>query len=257
MDLKFPRIEPAVSGTRSVSKPAAPQHVLPPLPYGYAALEPWIDARTMTLHHDMHHAAYVEKLNAALAPYAELRRRSAPWLLLNSESVPQTIRTAVHDNAGGHLNHCLFWQSMSPAGGAVPSGALAAAIDEAFGSLTHFKIRFVEAGRKVFGSGWVWLVVARGHGRGKPRLEIMTTPGHDNPLQRGKYPLLVNDVWEHAYYLKHENRRPEYLTNWWTIVNWTEVARRFDHPDESTAIEPADGFLTAATKYPSTTSCVA
>ncbi len=246
MDLTTATTEPAVPGKANATEAGAPRHVLPPLPYGYAALEPTIDARTMTLHHDKHHASYVDKLNAALEPYAELRRRSAPWLLLHGDAVPQAVRTAVHDNAGGHLNHSLFWRLMSPAGGAGPTGPLAVAIDEAFGGLEPFKTRFDEAGGKVFGSGWVWLVAAGTKGTGKPTLEIVTTSGHDNPIQQGKFPLLVNDVWEHAYYLKYENRRPEYLKNWWSIVNWKEVAHRFEHPNESTEIEPADGFLAAA-----------
>jgi superoxide dismutase, Fe-Mn family len=186
----------------------------------------------MTLHHDKHHAAYVEKLNAALEPYAELRRRSVRWLLQNSEAVPESIRTAVHDNAGGHLNHSLFWQSMSPVGGTGPAGSIAAAIDETFGSLQQFKDQFDEAGAKLFGSGWVWLVASRGSGTGKPTLEIVVTSGHHNPIEHGKQPLLVNDVWEHAYYLHYENRRPDYLKSWWSIVNWNQVAERFQHPDE-------------------------
>ena len=241
MELNTAIAEPAVSGKGLQSHAGAALHVLPPLRYAHAALEPHIDARTMVLHHDKHHAAYVEKLNAALAPYAELRGRSAPWLLQNGDAVPETIRTAVHDNAGGHLNHSLFWRSMSPAGGTGPTGPLAAAIDEAFGSLQQFKYRFDDAGAKVFGSGWVWLVNAREHGTGKPLLEIVTTAGHDNPIQQGKQPLLVNDVWEHAYYLLHENRRPEYLKGWWPIVNWKEVAHRFQHPGETTAVD-ADHF---------------
>jgi superoxide dismutase, Fe-Mn family len=231
----------SANGPEAASGPS--QHVLPPLPYDYAALEPCIDARTMKLHHDKHHASYVEKLNAALEPYAGLRKRSAPWLLLNSDLVPEAIRTAVHNNAGGHLNHSLFWQSMSPADGSGPTGKLAAAIEKAFGGLEQFKTAFDDAGSKVFGSGWVWLVVASAKGTNKPPLEIVTTSGHDNPILQGKYPLLLNDVWEHAYYLKHENRRPDYLKNWWTVVNWKEAMRRFEHPDASTEAEPAEGYL--------------
>lgn len=233
MELTTTNVEPAGSGKDASSKSATAPHILPPLPYAYAALEPHIDARTMTLHHDKHHASYVDKLNAALEPYAELRRRSAPWLLQNSDAVPESIRTTVHDNAGGHLNHSLFWRSMSPEGGAGPTGSVAAAIDEAFGSLQQFKDSFDEAGAKVFGSGWVWLVVAPGKDTGKPSLEIVVTSGHHNPIEQGKQPLLLNDVWEHAYYLHYENRRPDYLKSWWSIVNWKEVARRFQHPDEA------------------------
>jgi len=201
------------------------KHILPPLPYAPAALEPHIDARTMLLHHDKHHASYVDNLNAALEKFHALRERSALWLLLNPLEVPESIRETVHDNAGGHLNHSLFWQIMGPAAGGVPNGPLVEAINEAFGSLEQFKTRFAEAGTKVFGSGWVWLVHVQRDGA---RLQIVTTSGHDNPLAQGQYPLLVNDVWEHAYYLKHENRRSEYLDAWWPVVNWEQVSRRFE-----------------------------
>ena len=251
MDLK-----PSKTGTGNSGSPGeptgahAPLHVLPPLPYAYAALEPCIDARTMTVHHDKHHATYVEKLNAALEPYAELRRRSVPWLLLNLAEVPEPIRTAVRNNGGGHLNHSLFWRLMTPNNGGAPSGDLADAINQSFGSFAEFRTKFDNAGANFFGSGWVWLVIGRdqGSGRARPGLEIVTTPGHDNPIQQGKYPLLLNDVWEHAYYLKYENRRPEYLKSWWQIVNWQEVANRFGNPEASTDIEPADGFLPATPK---------
>ncbi len=230
-------------GIGAVAASPAPVHVLPPLPYDYAALEPVIDARTMTVHHDKHHATYVEKLNQALEPYAELRRRSVPWLMLNSDAIPESIRTAVRENGGGHLNHSLFWQLMTPERGSRPEGNLAAAIVAAFGSFDAFRLKFDEAGTKLFGSGWVWLVIGCQQGSAAPGLEIMTTPAHDNPIQQGKYPLLLNDVWEHAYYLKYENRRPEYLKSWWEIVNWQEVAKRFENPEASTDLEPADGFL--------------
>ncbi|MEO8302694.1 MAG: superoxide dismutase [Betaproteobacteria bacterium] len=229
--LKSADVQTAASDDGKPSGAVAPSHVLPPLPYAYSALEPCIDAHTMTLHHDKHHASYVEKLNAALAPYAELRRRSAAWLLVNGDSVPELVRAAVQNNAGGHLNHSFFWQSMSPAGGAGPSGPLAVAIDRAFGSFDTFKAHFVEAGAKVFGSGWVWLVASNKKRTDGSDLEIVTTSGHDNPIRQAKRPLLVNDVWEHAYYLKYENRRPDYLTSWWPIVNWKEVARRFENPN--------------------------
>jgi Fe-Mn family superoxide dismutase len=249
MDMKTTSIvEPAVSAKHSRPGRRAPRHVLPPLPYGYAALEPCIDAPTLTLHHDKHHAAYVEKLNAALEPYAKLHGRSALWLLLNSDAVPEAIRATVHNNASGHLNHSLFWRSMSPAGGDGLTGPLAAAIDQAFGCLEQFKIAFDEAGEKLSGAGWVWLVAVRDKRTGKPRLEIVTTSGHDNPIRQEKHPLLLNDVWEHAYCLKHKNRRPEYLKNWWQVVNWKEVTNRFEHPDELIKIEPADCLLAAATK---------
>jgi Fe-Mn family superoxide dismutase len=206
------------------------KHELPPLPYGYAALEPHIDARTMMLHHDKHHAAYVENLNSALRDYPELHARNALWLLLNLSEVPQKVRTAVRNNAGGHVNHSWFWQAMAPAADDAPSGALADAIERDFGSLTQFKSRFAAAGEKLFGSGWVWLARAPQQGG---RLRIYVTAGHDNPLMQGRYPILLNDVWEHAYYLKYENRRADYLGTWWSVVNWEEAARRFDRSDRS------------------------
>jgi Fe-Mn family superoxide dismutase len=210
------------------------KHVLPPLPYSYDALEPHLDARTMHLHHDKHHATYVESLNTALEKIPELQSRSAMWLLLNLTKVlskiPEKDRPAVHNNAGGHVNHSMFWRSMAPPSGTKPSGALAAAIDRDFGDLDKFKARFAEAGTKHFGSGWVWLAREQQQGG---KLQIYTTPGHDNPLMQGHYPILVNDVWEHAYYLKHENRRADYLKNWWPIANWEEAARRFERTGQS------------------------
>ena len=200
------------------------KHLLPPLPYAPAALEPHVDARTLTLHHDMHHASYVANLNAALEKHPELFERTAEWLVLNPGKIPEDVRVAVANNAGGHVNHSLLWKSMSPAGGGEPSGALADAIKDEFGSVNNLKTRFNEAGEKIFGSGWVWL--ARSQRNGK-LLEVMTTNGHASPALQGHVPILVNDVWEHAYYLKHENRRAEYLKGWWSIVNWPEAARRF------------------------------
>jgi Fe-Mn family superoxide dismutase len=202
------------------------KHSLPNLPYAHAALEPHVDARTMMLHHDKHHASYVNNLNAALEKVPELHSRSALWLLLNLTEVPESIRTTVRNNAGGHVNHSLFWRVMAPAQGGSPSGALADAIKATFGSLEKFQAAFAAAGAKVFGSGWVWLTRPQSGGDG---LQIITTAGHDNPLMAGQYPLLVNDVWEHAYYLKYENRRPDYLDGWWKVVNWKEVERRFEH----------------------------
>jgi Fe-Mn family superoxide dismutase len=217
------------------------KHVLPSLPYDYAALEPHIDARTMKLHHDKHHAGYVANLNAALEKFPALRERTAIWLLLNLSEVPPAARTAVHHNAGGHVNHSLFWRAMSPTGGGAPAGLFADAINRDFGSLEQFKTAFVEAGSKVFGSGWVWLARAQ---RGGGKLELFTTAGHDNPLMQGHFPVLVNDVWEHAYYLKYENRRADYLKAWWSIVNWEEAARRFERSDLSAQARwEADGGL--------------
>ena len=200
------------------------EHNLPPLPYYHASLEPHIDARTMTLHHYKHHASYVANLNSALAEFPELHERTALWLVLNLSKVPEHARTAIRNNAGGHVNHSLFWRAMSPAASGAPAGPLADAIKSDFGGFEQFKARFAEAGDKVFGSGWVWLARAQQDGG----LQVYTTSGHDNPLMQGHFPILVNDVWEHAYYLKHENRRPEYLKGWWAVADWTEAARRFD-----------------------------
>jgi len=206
------------------------KHSLPLLPYESAALEPHIDARTMLLHHDKHHASYVANLNEALEKFPELQQRSATWLLLNLDKVPEAARTAVRNNAGGHVNHSLFWRAMSPAGGGLPAGLLADAIKRDFGSFEQFKTLFEETGGKLFGSGWVWLARVQKDGG---KLQVYTTTGHDNPLMQGHFPLLVNDVWEHAYYLKHENRRADYLKGWWAIANWEEAARRFELSDHS------------------------
>ena len=207
------------------------KHTLPPLPYYHASLEPHIDARTMTLHHDKHHASYVANLNSALEKYPELRERTAIWLLLNPGKIPEASRATVRNNAGGHVNHSLLWRAMSPGGDGVPTGALADAIERDFGGFENFKAQFDEAGEKLFGSGWVWLARTQQDGG---RLQVYTTSGHDNPLTQGHFPVLVNDVWEHAYYLKHENRRGDYLKGWWPVVNWEEAARRFELPADST-----------------------
>jgi len=204
------------------------KHLLPPLPYEPAALEPYIDARTMMLHHDKHHASYVASLNLALEKFPELQESKAFWLLLNLSKVRQKIRAAVRHSGGGHVNHSLFWRAMSPTGGGAPTGLLAEAIKRDFGGFDAFKARFDDAGAKLFGSGWVWLARAQQDGG---RLEVTTTSGHDNPLMQGRFPLLVNDVWEHAYYLQHENRRAEYLKDWWSVVNGEEAAGRFEHSD--------------------------
>ena len=204
-----------------------PRHRLPPLPYSVDALEPCIDARTMTLHHDVHHADYVDKLNSALAGLPDLQEASALWLLCNLSQVPREQRAAVHHSAGGHVNHSLFWQAMTPDGGTEPVGLLRDALCHSFGSVAAFRADFEAAGTKHFGSGWVWLVAPQGQ---SGRLEIMTTAGHDNPAMRNQVPVLLNDVWEHAYYLRYENRRAEYLRAWWTVVDWTEANRRFAGP---------------------------
>lgn len=196
-------------------------HELPPLPYDYNALEPNIDEQTMRTHHDKHHAAYVNNLNAALEKHPALAGKSAAELISDLNSVPEAMRTAVRNNGGGHVNHSMFWQIMKPAGGGAPTGAIAEAINEAFGSFDEFKAQFNDAGAKRFGSGWVWLVK---DGGGK--LAIVSTPNQDNPLMDGHYPILGNDVWEHAYYLKYQNLRPKYLEAWWNTLNWDEVNRR-------------------------------
>jgi Fe-Mn family superoxide dismutase len=197
-------------------------HTLPPLPYPTNALEPHIDAQTMEIHHGKHHNAYVTNLNAALEKAPELAGKSLEDLLRNLNSVPEAVRTAVRNNGGGHWNHSQFWRTMAPNAGGAPTGKLAAAIDAAFGDFEKFKEAFNAAGVGRFGSGWVWLVNEGG------KLAITSTPNQDNPLMEGKpAPLLGNDVWEHAYYLKYQNRRPDYLKAWWNTVNWEEVGKRF------------------------------
>ena len=195
---------------------------LPPLPYAYDALAPTIDAETMHVHHDLHHATYVKNANAAVEGHAELAGRSAEDLLRSLDTVPAEVRNAVRNNVGGHVNHSLFWTCMGPAGGGGPTGELAEAIDSVFGSFESFKTTFNDGGATRFGSGWVWLVLNR-----EGRLEVTSTPNQDTPLSDGVDPLLVNDVWEHAYYLTYRNRRPEYLAAWWNVVDWDGVAQRF------------------------------
>ncbi|WP_009632235.1 Fe-Mn family superoxide dismutase [Synechocystis sp. PCC 7509] len=200
--------------------PASNTISLPPLPYDYNALEPHIDAQTMRFHHDNHHATYVKNLNAALEKYPNLKSQSVEQLLTNLESVPEAIRTTVRNNGGGHVNHSMFWQIMKPNGGGEPTGAISKAIAADFGDFATFKKQFNEAGTKRFGSGWVWLV------RDDGKLKITTTPNQDSPLIDGNYPIMGNDVWEHAYYLKYQYRRADYLTAWWNVINWDEVNNR-------------------------------
>jgi Fe-Mn family superoxide dismutase len=223
-------VKPRPSDAPARRKPVPAKHLLPSLPYEYAALEPTIDARTMMLHHDKHHASYVEKLNAALEKYPELQERTAIWLLLNLIKVPKEIRTVVRQNAGGHVNHSLFWRAMSPNGSGAPAGPLADAIARDFGGVEQLKARFAEAGQQRFGSGWVWLARTQLDGG---NLQVFTTYGHENPLLQGHYPILLNDVWEHAYYLQHQDRRADYLKGWWAVANWEEAARRYEHADHS------------------------
>ena len=195
---------------------------LAPLPYDYAALEPTIDEATVRLHHDKHHQTYVTNLNAAVDKHPELAAKSPEELLKNLAAIPEDIRTAVKNHGGGVANHNLYWQIMKPAGGGAPHGAIAAQIKADFGDFENFKKLFNETTAKQFGSGWGWLVFQAG------KLKIVTTSNQDTPLSDGLYPILANDIWEHAYYLKYQNRRPEYLAAWWNVVNWEEVNRRFD-----------------------------
>ena len=195
---------------------------LPPLPYDYSALEPYIDTQTMQLHHDKHHAAYVNNLNAAVQNNSEFASLPIDELVRRLNDVPENIRTAVRNNGGGHANHSMFWQIMKSNGGGEPTGELASAIQQAFGSFDAFKSAFNDAGVKRFGSGWSWLVLDR-----SGKLQVMSTANQDSPLTEGLYPVMGNDVWEHAYYLKYQNRRPEYLNAWWNVVNWDEIAKRY------------------------------
>jgi len=196
---------------------------LPGLPYDHDALEPYIDAKTMEIHHGKHHAAYTTNLNAALEKHSELFDKSIEQILKDLTAIPEDVRMAVRNNGGGFFNHDLFWQVMGPNAGGQPQGALATAIDAAFGNFDKFKETFTKAGVTRFGSGWAWLCVKSDGG-----LEVMSTPNQDSPISEGKTAILGLDVWEHAYYLKYQNRRPEYIENWWNVVNWDEVARRFD-----------------------------
>jgi len=193
---------------------------VPALPYPYDALEPHIDAQTMTIHHDKHHQAYVDKVNAALDG-TEFADKPIAEVVADLDAIPEDKRGPVRNNGGGHLNHSMFWESMSPDGGGSPDGELGTAIDSAFGSFDAFKEKFEAAGVGQFGSGWAWLVVDGGE------LAVTSTPNQDSPLSAGKTPLLGNDVWEHAYYLKYQNARPAYLKAWWNTVDWAKVAERY------------------------------
>jgi Fe-Mn family superoxide dismutase len=196
-------------------------HSVPPLPYDYNALEPHIDEQTMRIHHDKHHAAYVNNLNAALEKHPELQNKTAEDLVKGINTVPEAIRTAVRNNGGGHVNHTMFWEIMGPGKGGEPTGRVADAIKSAFGSFDTLKTQLNDAGVKRFGSGWAWLIDSGG------KLVIESTANQDSPLMEGKKPILGVDVWEHAYYLKYQNRRPDYLAAWWNVVNWDAVNKRF------------------------------
>jgi superoxide dismutase, Fe-Mn family len=213
-------IAPRVIAQTPPAAPSAP-FTLPPLPYAFDSLEPHIDAKTMEIHHDRHHKAYVDNLNKAVAEFPDTGKKSVEDLVKELNVVPEKIRTAVRNNGGGHYNHSLFWQMMSKSGGGEPKGELAKAIDTSFGSFGAFKEAFGKAGLGQFGSGWAWLVAAQG------KLAIEPSANQDNPLSSGKQPLLGVDVWEHAYYLKYQNKRADYITAWWNVVNWDFVADRY------------------------------
>ncbi|MBR7554368.1 superoxide dismutase [Allobacillus sp. GCM10007491] len=195
---------------------------LPELPYAYDALEPHIDKETMNIHHTKHHNTYVTKLNAALEGHSDLQDKSLDELLKDLNSLPSDIQTAVRNNGGGHANHSLFWKVLSPNGGGEPSGELADKINEKFGSFSAFQDEFANAATGRFGSGWAWLIVNNGE------LEITSTPNQDTPVMDGKTPILGLDVWEHAYYLNYQNRRPDYIKAFWNVVNWDEVSKRYE-----------------------------
>jgi Fe-Mn family superoxide dismutase len=196
-------------------------HTLPELPYAYDALEPYIDAQTMEIHHTKHHQTYVTKLNEALEKAPELAEKPLGELLMNLDAVPEAIRTAVRNMGGGHMNHSMFWMMMAPKAGGEPTGALADAITKDLGGFTQFTEAFTKAATTVFGSGWAWLV------KDGETLKVVTTPNQDSPVMNNQRPLLGLDVWEHAYYLKYQNKRPDYITAWWSVVNWDQVAANY------------------------------
>lgn len=199
------------------------KHTLPELPYAYNALEPFIDEETMKIHHDKHHLAYVNNLNTALEKYPDLFSKSAEDLIIDLNSIPEDIRTSVKNNAGGHLNHTMFWHIMSPNSGGQPTGKLSEEINKTFGSFEEFQNKFNDTGLKRFGSGWVWLVLSK-----EGKLDIISTANQDNPMSDGHFTIMGNDVWEHAYYLKYKNMRADYLKAWWNVVSWQEIEKRFN-----------------------------
>jgi superoxide dismutase, Fe-Mn family len=212
--------KPAAQGA---PKPATPHAFsLPPLAYAYNALEPHIDERTMKIHHDLHHGAYVKNLNAAVEKYPQLRGKPVETLIGDLNAIPADVRTVVRNNGGGHANHAMFWDIMGPNAGGEPTGALADALKASFGSFADFKKQFNEAGMKRFGSGWVWLIR---HKSGK--LEITSTANQDSPIMENDFPIMGNDLWEHAYYLLYQNKRADYLNAWWNVVNWQAVSKRY------------------------------
>jgi Fe-Mn family superoxide dismutase len=198
------------------------EYTLPPLPYDFGALEPHIDAKTMEIHHDKHHAAYVNNLNAALKEHPDHQGKTIEALISDLNALPEAIRTAVRNNGGGHANHSLFWLLMTPGGGGEPAGALGQAITKDLGGFAAFKDAFGKAATTRFGSGWAWLVLGK-----DGKLAVTSTPNQDSPIMDGLTPILGLDVWEHAYYLKYQNRRPDYIAAWWNTVNWEEVNRRY------------------------------
>jgi Fe-Mn family superoxide dismutase len=195
---------------------------VPALTYPYEALEPYIDSETMHLHHDKHHQAYANNANAAIDKTAELAGKSVEEMLANLSAVPEAVRGAIRNNGGGHVNHSMFWAVMGPNAGGEPTGAIAGAIKSTFGDFAQFQEKFNDAGLKQFGSGWAWLALGPGG------LQVLSTPNQDSPISQGLKPILGNDVWEHAYYLKYQNRRAEYLKAWWNVVNWAEVNKRYE-----------------------------
>lgn len=204
---------------------------LPPLPYPYEALEPYIDEQTMRFHHDKHHAAYVKNLNMALNKHPKLKNQSIEDLLKDLNKIPRDIQNTFRNNGGGHINHTMFWAIMKPNGGGEPNKEIASAIEKDFGNFNDLKKQFNQAGAKHFGSGWTWLVLNK-----NDKLEVMSTANQNSPLSEGKYPIMGNDVWEHAYYLNYQNRRKDYLEAWWNVINWDEVNKRFTAVKKSIAL---------------------